>query len=409
MPLLAVALENGTIMIVTAIDTKPLLTFKAHSGKITDLKWSPSGLFLGSSSEDGTIKVWNMRSNLPIISYRSKVPVSSIAWSASGDSSLLYTTSKGQLVHYKINENSETVILEDPDLLMVRVSRDFKTYALGMRTGRIKIFTIENSFLKEYKKHDAAIIFLEWNDEFQIKSLDINGNFFVWHKGDNNTLYSYSSNYGNERIHWDHAKSIIFMATQNHLKILKDTSRQAIFSLEFSEGITSISGTIISVFLSIVTAHRDLYIYDYLSNNDLFYYPIFEINDRRELKVDDEFESIILNFKAYLMNLNVIIPDKHYSLIVAEDIINNLKVHFKVKEILSQMNLNYYLYSLLWCKSVSLFRFWAMVENKKMKSEEWKRIFDDRREMLSSLKAKESAIFVFFLDLIYRFQMLLNV
>ncbi len=407
-PLLAVALEHGTILIFTAIDCVPLLTLKAHSGQINDLKWSPSGLFLASSAEDGLIKVWSMRSNLPVISHKCMNPVNSIAWSATEDTSLLYITTKGQLIQYNINEFSEKLLFENPDLSVVSVSRDFKNYALGLRTGVIKIFTSDHHLITEYQNHQNPIKYLEWHDDFLIKSQDIHGNFIVWHKNNKQTLYSYASEHENEIIYWDQGQSVLFIATSTQLKVCKDQSKQVIHSIQVPGIITKLSGTAISVFLSFTTDNNDLYIYDYLSNKDLFYFPLFSVEERRELNPYDEFESTILNFKAYLMNFNIIIPEMHYSLIDADDIIKNLKANFHVKEILTQINLNYYLYSLLWIKSVSLFRFWFLIENKKEKSEEWNKIINTREEILTSIRTKEFAMFEKIMDLIYHIQMLLS-
>ena len=60
MPLLAVGLENGKIQIFSVLHEAPIMSYNAHQGRITDLKWSSTGLFLASASEDGFIKIWSV-------------------------------------------------------------------------------------------------------------------------------------------------------------------------------------------------------------------------------------------------------------------------------------------------------------------------------------------------------------
>ncbi|HEV2579895.1 MAG TPA: WD40 repeat domain-containing protein [Ktedonobacteraceae bacterium] len=51
------------------IDT-PLLTYRKHTGAVTDLAWLPGTTFIASASEDGTVQLWNTLSGAAHLVYR---------------------------------------------------------------------------------------------------------------------------------------------------------------------------------------------------------------------------------------------------------------------------------------------------------------------------------------------------
>lgn len=57
--LIATAGEDGVIKILD-LRGKLLANLEDHNSRITQLSWSPDGLYLASSSADGTIRIWDI-------------------------------------------------------------------------------------------------------------------------------------------------------------------------------------------------------------------------------------------------------------------------------------------------------------------------------------------------------------
>ena len=59
----AVALRNFSMVIVDLDVRRVIRTFTGHAGQITDMSFSPDSRWLVSSSEDDSIKVWDLSSS----------------------------------------------------------------------------------------------------------------------------------------------------------------------------------------------------------------------------------------------------------------------------------------------------------------------------------------------------------
>src|SRR5215468_2517246 len=63
-----------------------LTRFEGHQDTILDLAWSPQGDWLASSSEDGTLRFWNIETKrCHIVSENRGESVTSVAWSFDDD------------------------------------------------------------------------------------------------------------------------------------------------------------------------------------------------------------------------------------------------------------------------------------------------------------------------------------
>ena len=404
MPLLAAALENGSIQIYTTLNEQPFMSIQAHSGKINDLRWSPSGLFLASVADDGFLKIWSIRSSRPILSHKSSAAITSVSWRSSDDSSLLFTNSNGVLKSFNVKESIEKMIKEDSDLLMVRSSREFKSYALSFRNGLIKIYSMNHLPIFSCLVHKFPLSQIEWIDnETRIISMDVMGNLFIWDRLSSNPQFSYSVGPSNSKFHFAPSLSGVFVFETKKIFFVDLNTLKILDPIELEGIVINIHGTKVPVFLSLSTEKSEIIIFDVLYNEG-FYFPLFEYEERTDLTAEDQIESLILNFRSYFATFEAVITNKHYSLIMPKDIINNLKSIFKIKEMLSNFNLNYYLFSILWSYSISFFRFYSIVESYKRKSTQWKELLERREHTIQTIKNKELSYFEKILALIYRFQ-----
>jgi G protein beta subunit-like protein len=63
---------------VNAIDEKPLITYDGHSNNVTNVGFQRDSKWLYSSSEDGTVRVWDTRSNTNSRKYDCGAPVNTV-------------------------------------------------------------------------------------------------------------------------------------------------------------------------------------------------------------------------------------------------------------------------------------------------------------------------------------------
>lgn len=83
--LMAVVMDNYTIIIID-LDTKVIIRkFDGHKAAINDLTFNPDSRWLISASMDGTIKVWDIPSSYMIDHFRVERPCISLSMSPTGD------------------------------------------------------------------------------------------------------------------------------------------------------------------------------------------------------------------------------------------------------------------------------------------------------------------------------------
>lgn len=70
-------------------NNNPVLTLEGHSGSVTSLGFQRDGRYLYSGSEDGTVKLWDLRSPTYSRSFDARSPVNSVA---------LFSNSRGEII-----------------------------------------------------------------------------------------------------------------------------------------------------------------------------------------------------------------------------------------------------------------------------------------------------------------------
>jgi WD40 repeat protein/uncharacterized caspase-like protein/energy-coupling factor transporter ATP-binding protein EcfA2 len=153
----AVANANRTIQVLRG--GKILRTFKGHTGAIVQLAFSPDGLFLASSSEDKTIKLWNLETGVlvkTLLGHQSRVttilfrPDGGILASGSADKTIkLWAMPSGELV--------ETLKGHTDEIATLGFSLDGKLLVSGGFDSTIRVWTAESPQSILLGRHKLAI------------------------------------------------------------------------------------------------------------------------------------------------------------------------------------------------------------------------------------------------------------
>ncbi|KAL9875081.1 WD repeat-containing protein 36-like [Glossina fuscipes fuscipes] len=83
--IIAVALNNYTILVIDLATKGIIRKFEGHSAKLNDLTFSPDSRWIISASMDATIKVWDLPSSYMIDQFRVEKSCVSITMSPTGD------------------------------------------------------------------------------------------------------------------------------------------------------------------------------------------------------------------------------------------------------------------------------------------------------------------------------------
>ena len=64
---------------IRSLDEKPVSSYEAHSGNVTAIGFQKESKWFFSGSEDGTIKIWDPRTNKPSRTYENSSPVNTVS------------------------------------------------------------------------------------------------------------------------------------------------------------------------------------------------------------------------------------------------------------------------------------------------------------------------------------------
>src|SRR5262249_26495850 len=83
---LATSSEDGTVKVWEATGDRGLVTVQKHLKGISSASWSRDGKRLATASEDGTIKVWEAANGQELVTIKGhKDRVDSLSWSPDGE------------------------------------------------------------------------------------------------------------------------------------------------------------------------------------------------------------------------------------------------------------------------------------------------------------------------------------
>mmetsp|Transcript_25539 Transcript_25539/g.42627 ORF Transcript_25539/g.42627 Transcript_25539/m.42627 type:complete len:307 (-) Transcript_25539:1468-2388(-) len=150
---------------VNAIDERPLLSYDGHAGNVTTIGFQRDQKWLFSSSEDGSVRIWDTRSNNFSRKYDSGSPVNTVSLHAS-QSELVSGDQSGVMKVWDLAADKcreEYVPLVDVPLRSISLTSDGSFVAAGSHKGRVFIYTPDQQkggliLSKEYQAHEDYLL-----------------------------------------------------------------------------------------------------------------------------------------------------------------------------------------------------------------------------------------------------------
>ncbi|KAK9450267.1 WD40-repeat-containing domain protein [Limtongia smithiae] len=123
------------------------MQFEGHTGNITGIGFQNEGKWMVTSSEDGTVKVWDMRSPVVQRSYKHKVPVNDVVIHPN-QGELISCDEGGNVRIWDLSENTcahQLIPQEDTPVRSVSVATDGSMLVAGNNKGNCYVWKMVNS------------------------------------------------------------------------------------------------------------------------------------------------------------------------------------------------------------------------------------------------------------------------
>jgi serine/threonine protein kinase len=162
---------NRTVQIWSAISGEHYLTYRGHLDKadnlyvIFDLAWSPSGFYLASASEDGTLQVWDAATGKQRMLYTEHHPAEGCAWTRDGTGVLALGWKCARLLNAQAGTIHVTYDAKEV-LMSFAVSPGSKYLALGGLDPVVQVWSVTpGKLLTTYPMHTASVRRLAWSPD----------------------------------------------------------------------------------------------------------------------------------------------------------------------------------------------------------------------------------------------------
>ncbi|KAL8280696.1 hypothetical protein RQP46_007019 [Phenoliferia psychrophenolica] len=123
----------------------PLVTLTGHTANVTSLAWHAEAKWLVSGSEDGTVKIWDVRTASPQRNYAHFAPVNDIALH-SNQGELISCDQSGAIKIWDLGGDCcshELLPEEDVPMRSVSVASDGSALVAGSHNGTVYVWTIQ--------------------------------------------------------------------------------------------------------------------------------------------------------------------------------------------------------------------------------------------------------------------------
>ncbi|ORY59903.1 WD40-repeat-containing domain protein [Leucosporidium creatinivorum] len=148
------AAGNGTVKLYDIAATAsgsgganvgPLVTLTGHSANVTSLAWHAEGKWLVSGSEDGTVKIWDVRTATPQRNYAHQAPVNDLALH-SNQGELISCDQSGAIKIWDLGADCcshDLLPEEDVPMRSVSIASDGSSLVAGNHKGVVYVWNIQ--------------------------------------------------------------------------------------------------------------------------------------------------------------------------------------------------------------------------------------------------------------------------
>ncbi|KAG5366985.1 Target of rapamycin complex subunit LST8 [Yarrowia sp. B02] len=126
---------------------KAVMTFEGHTGNVTALAFQYDGKWMVTSSEDGTVKVWDMRTATVQRNYKHRCPVNDVVIHPN-QGEIISCDQEGNIRIWDLGENTCTHQLipeEDVPVRSVSVASDGSMLVAGNNKGNCYVWKMHNT------------------------------------------------------------------------------------------------------------------------------------------------------------------------------------------------------------------------------------------------------------------------
>ncbi|KAL5345984.1 hypothetical protein V498_00145 [Pseudogymnoascus sp. VKM F-4517 (FW-2822)] len=130
---------------IKSTNPNPILTFEGHTGNITGVAFHCEGKWMVTSSEDGTVKIWETRTGTVQRSYNHNSPVNDVVIHPN-QGEIISCDHGGSVRIWDLAENScshQLIPEEDVSVSSVTVASDGSTLCAGNNSGNIFVWHLE--------------------------------------------------------------------------------------------------------------------------------------------------------------------------------------------------------------------------------------------------------------------------
>lgn len=149
---------------INSSDDKPILTYEGHTSNVTAIGFQKDLKWLYSCSEDGTVRVWDPRSNSATRIYDCGAPVNTVALGPN-QAELISGDQNGTVKVWDLEMNAcreEFTPCADMPVRSISIACDATLVAVGMHKGKVYIYapTANNTLglVHEFQAHDDYLI-----------------------------------------------------------------------------------------------------------------------------------------------------------------------------------------------------------------------------------------------------------
>jgi WD40 repeat protein len=160
-----VAVQANKDILIFGADGTKTGDLKGHTEKITEIRWSPDGSSLASSSLDGTIRVWKPDGTVESVTESGTGDADSFDWSKDGKK-LICGYDSGHIAVWTVGgERLAEWHAHEDSVMSLTVSPDGKTIASAGWDKILRLWTIEGEPIREICGSNGAFYFVRWSPD----------------------------------------------------------------------------------------------------------------------------------------------------------------------------------------------------------------------------------------------------